>query len=225
MKKGYYIVNPTTKEARAELIDYLEEHGFTYAWKATRESTAASPFPIVIEAVPKIVHHIHQAGIAACTVNVLISEKEFYKQFEADPRKLIVWKKLYNEEQEFVYEGYTYKNHPYGAGTAYYYDGTKYQEGVFDVKGLVYGREYYPNGKVRFEGTYKINKAYGPNTPIYGNHYSEDGELVHSGLLKFKYGGVGYPLVTVPKEYGSVALPERPSIDCLMWEEKQELKG
>ena len=225
MKKGYYYIRPTSQEARIELINYLEEHGFTYAHRSTRESTIESPFPVLIEVIPKTVTHIHQAAIAACTVKVLISEEEFYQKFEADPQNLIVWKKLYSEEQELVYEGYTYKNHPYGAGTAYFPDGTKYQEGVFDVKGLVYGREYYSNGKPRFEGAYEINRAYGPNMPIYGKHYKEDGELVYSGTFKLKYGGIGYPSVIVPEGYGSVALPERPSIHCLMWEEKQELEG
>ena len=54
-------------------------------------------------------------------------------------------KKLFDEKSRFVYEGLTYRNRPFGAGTVFNPDGTPYLEGVFDVKGLVCGREYGPD--------------------------------------------------------------------------------
>ena len=224
MKRELYYVRPTSQEARIELVNYLEEHGFTYTWNATRESTIESTFPIVIKVIPKTVCHICQTFIAACASKALVSEEDFYEQFESRPHNLIVWKKQYDADQVFIYEGYTYKNHPYGAGTSYYPDGTKYQEGVFDVKGLVCGREYYPNGLIRFEGAYKIHKAYGPNPPVYGNYYDQTGSLIYSGEFQLQYGGVGYPTVITPKNYGPVEFVDRPRVDWLMWEEKEELE-
>ena len=53
----------------------------------------------------------------------------------------------------------------------------------------MHGREYYPNGSVRFEGTYKIQKAYGPNPPVFGSYYTESGELVYTGPFALKAGG------------------------------------
>ena len=34
---------------------------------------------------------------------------------------------------------------PRGWGITYYPDGTKYQEGLFGKKGLLWGKEYYPS--------------------------------------------------------------------------------
>ena len=51
-----------------------------------------------------------------------------------------VWNKLYYKSGKVIYEGYTLNGKPYGAGTAYYVNGNMYREGVFDIKGLVFGR-------------------------------------------------------------------------------------
>jgi hypothetical protein len=48
-----------------------------------------------------------------------------------------------------VYEGYTLNDKPCGEGTSYYPNGKIFQEGIFDIKGLIKGAEYYPNGNIR----------------------------------------------------------------------------
>ena len=50
------------------------------------------------------------------------------------------WKKIYNGDV-LVYEGFTINGKPYGAGTTYYKNGNKFEEGVFDVKGFVAGNQ------------------------------------------------------------------------------------
>ncbi len=130
------------------------------------------------------------------------------------------WKQLLSKDKHIVYEGFTVNSKPFGSGTSYFLNGNKHQEGVFDVKGLLYGREYYPTGQLRFEGIYKLCTGYGPNYPVYGNCYDSDGKMYYSGALKIEFGGVGYPKVVQPVEYGPVAQSERPSIagDCLSGE-------
>ena len=129
------------------------------------------------------------------------------------------WKKLFTPAQTLKYEGFIINDKPYGSGTVYYADGTIYQEGVFDVKGLVYGREYYPSGVLRFEGTYRINRGYGPNYPVYGRCYDESGNEIYDGELSVVKSGLGYPMVEKPEEYGSVVGKGRPDIEYFMWED------
>lgn len=66
---------------------------------------------------------------------------------------------------------------------------------MFDVKGFIEGREYYPNGQVRFEGKYMICSGYGPNYPMYGRTYDENGQQVFSGKFTVEHTGVGYPRI------------------------------
>ena len=127
--------------------------------------------------------------------------------------------KLFSDDEALYFEGCTQNGKPCGAGTAYYPDGTVYQEGIFDVKGFLYGREYYPSGELRFEGTYKINNGYGPNYPVYGSYYDEDGNHVFTGLFKVKRTGLGYPIVTEPEAYGPVVQASAPHISPFMWED------
>lgn len=131
------------------------------------------------------------------------------------------WKKIVSGKGVLKYEGYTINGKPHGSGTSYYPNGNKYQEGVFDFKGLVYGREYYRNGNVRFEGAYRICKGYGPNYPVYGACYDEDGNEYYSGKLEHSFGGVGYPTVTKPEEYGPVCLRDTPKIEMFMWSDSK----
>ncbi len=128
-----------------------------------------------------------------------------------------VWKKIYSPEGILIYEGFTAGGKPSGAGTSYFANGSKHQEGVWDIKGLVSGREYYPNGRLRFEGAYVLHRAYGPNYPIYGSCYDEDGKLYYNGKLTITKGGVGYPMVEYPPQFGPVMQknPLRP--DVKMW--------
>ncbi|MBO7451057.1 MAG: hypothetical protein J6U54_11900 [Clostridiales bacterium] len=135
------------------------------------------------------------------------------------------WKKIYAEDGTLMYEGSTLFGKPYGLGTSYYSNGNKCQEGIFDVKGLVQGREYYMNGILRFEGTYKINKAYGPNYPVYGTCYDKDGNEYFQGRLSLKFGGVGYPSVTKPEEFGPIPLECAPELEKFMWTDEKRRTG
>ena len=128
------------------------------------------------------------------------------------------WKKIYSEDGTLLYEGFTLFGKPYGAGTSYYSNGNKCHEGVFDIKGLVQGRQYYMNGNIRFEGSYRINRAYGPNYPVYGTCYDEDGIEYFRGELSHSIGGVGYCSVKEPKEFGPIHLKDEPDLKMFMWE-------
>ena len=132
------------------------------------------------------------------------------------------WKQIFSEDNVLLYEGFTVFGKPFGAGTIFFENGRIYQEGIFDVKGFVCGREYYPSGKLRFEGTYEINRGYGPNIPVYGKFYSEAGTLRFDGKLTVRRGGVGYPTVEKPKGFGPVP-QETPKPDFFMWEDRNKL--
>lgn len=110
-----------------------------------------------------------------------------------------------------------YCGKPCGAGTAYFSNGRKYQEGIFGVKGLHVGREYYPSGSIRFEGVYHLNCAYGPNYPSFGTVFSEDGARLYQGLLSFRTSRLGYPLKARQVEYGKVVQDGHPRISWLLW--------
>ena len=99
MKKGHYLVRPTSKDARLKLVEFLEEHGFTYRHSSTRESTVNSPYPLIIDVVPKTVDHITRAAFAAAAVSHLISEDEFYIAFDSDPMNYIVWRKMLSDDK------------------------------------------------------------------------------------------------------------------------------
>ena len=129
-----------------------------------------------------------------------------------------VWKRLYNNEHILVYEGFTVYNNPYGAGTSYFENGNKYQEGIFDIKGFVNGREYYPNGQLRFEGIYRINRAYGPNYPRYGCYYDQEGNEIFEGEFRIHRGGVGFPSVITPEGY-TITHYNSGEIVFAMWED------
>lgn len=140
-------------------------------------------------------------------------------QHDYNFRNELKWKKIFGKDGELVYEGYTYNDKPCGLGTTYYLNGNKYQEGIFDIKGLVQGKEYYPNGNLRFEGTYQIHHAYGPNYPLNGNYYDKKGELKYSGHIQIERGGVGYPKVKKPN-FGS--LEHKVDINYLIWDDIRE---
>lgn len=110
------------------------------------------------------------------------------------------WKKIYSKDHKLMYMGFTVDGKPFGTGISYYENGNKCQEGVFDRKGLVYGKEYYQHGILRFEGVYTRNKGYGPNYPTYGTCYDEDGNEIFYGELKIrKMGSMGFPKVVRPE--------------------------
>ena len=127
------------------------------------------------------------------------------------------WKKIYSANSVLLYEGYVKNGKPYGEGKSFYPDGTVYQDGIFDIKGLIKGKEYYPSGQLRFEGTYKMNRGYGPNYPDSGKCYSESGELMYEGKFDVLRSGLGYPMIQKPKGFGAVVQHGRPEIEYMMW--------
>jgi len=131
------------------------------------------------------------------------------------------WQRLYDEAGKPVYEGFTLHGKPYGAGMAFYPDGTVYREGIFGIKGLICGREYYPSGSLRYEGMFGINHNYGPNYPKCGKFRTEDGTFTFEGVFRIHFSGVGYPLVENPHLFGSVVLPGSPMIPVLMRDDLQ----
>lgn len=127
-----------------------------------------------------------------------------------------VYGKLYYDTGELRYEGYYspheyFKEHHYpnGRGVYYYINGVVYREGQFQRGGLLEGKEYYPSGKLKFEGRYNCRAIdrgyYGPTYPLFGKFYNEDGTLIYEGNFTIeKQGSVGYPKVIIPEGFGSL---------------------
>ena len=113
------------------------------------------------------------------------------------------WKKIY-KKHVLCYEGFAIHRFPYGFGTEFYADGSKYREGIYGFKGLVKGTEYYPNGNIRFEGIFEEWMHYGPNPPVWGRFYSSDGECIYQGESELRYGNVAYPFIVIPESYGEI---------------------
>ena len=111
-----------------------------------------------------------------------------------------VWEKIY-EDGYLLYEGFTVDHKAFGAGKAYYSNGTPRAEGIFSFKGLLCGREYYPNGKIRFEGSFRLNQAYGPNYPEFGSWYDEEGNLKFRGKFSVGRSSLGWPMINEPKDF------------------------
>lgn len=131
------------------------------------------------------------------------------------------WKKIYSKDHKLMYMGFTVDGKPFGTGISYYENGNKCQEGVFDRKGLVHGKEYYQHGILRFEGVYTRNKGYGPNYPTFGTCYDEDGNEIFYGELKIrKMGSMGFPKIVRPEEYGSIIPKGMPCFEDLKWDEE-----
>ena len=134
-----------------------------------------------------------------------------------------VWKEIRSDDGSLVYEGFTLCDKPYGAGTTFFSTGIIYQEGVFGIKGLLCGREYYPNGKLRFEGAFELCKGYGPNYPKYGKCFDNEGKVYYAGEIKLHFGGVGYPVVESPEQYGPIAQENRPKVAFFIWDDARQL--
>ncbi len=130
------------------------------------------------------------------------------------------WKRLYDEKGILVYEGFTKNNKPCGAGASYFTNGTVYQEGIFGVKGFLCGREYYPDGTLRFEGIYTLNTGYGPNYPRYGFFQTRDGSYTFEGEFRVSHSGTGYPAIKEPENY-VLFQANRPDIPLLLREDEK----
>ena len=135
------------------------------------------------------------------------------------------WKKINSKKGKLMYEGFTKDGKPYGSGTSYYSNGKKCQEGVFGIKGLLYGIEYYRNGRKRFEGAYRLNNGYGPNYPIFGTCYDEDGNEIFYGELTVSKVGPGWPIIVKPECFGSTEPKGKPDFSKRKWESTRRKPG
>lgn len=194
MQYGDYVVKPSSIRDEASLIRFLESNGFRYEEKL-ENNPLERQYLIVINVIKRIYFRIDMYFISMAPM----TEDEFLKRINFHRNGNVLYKSLFSDEGDLLYEGYTLNDKPFGLGTVYFSNGNRYQEGVFDFKGLAEGREYYPSGQLRFEGIWKVNAAYGPNFPVIGNLYDEDGELIFSGKFEVKRGGVGYPMMKYPK--------------------------
>jgi antitoxin component YwqK of YwqJK toxin-antitoxin module len=130
--------------------------------------------------------------------------------------KTSTYGKLYYDTGELRYEGYysppeheALHHEPMGRGISYYKNGVVYREGQFQHGGLFEGKEYYPSGRLKFEGRYNCRALdasyYGPTYPVHGRFYSEGGLLVYEGEFRIeKQGNVGYPKVIFPEGFGTL---------------------
>ena len=201
VKYMQYYVKISSDEAKLKLIEFLKENGF--------KSNVDSGFLFLVDVVDKTCNSISVDKVGD---NDIISESKFYDKVNYYPRDKIVYRTLHDGDGNLVYEGYVLHNSPYGFGKAYFANGNLYREGIFDIKGIVQGKEYYPSGQVRFEGQWSLTRGYGPNAPWKGNAYGENGELIYSGKFEIKRGGVGWPLIQKPKGF-ALEQKERPKID------------
>lgn len=125
--------------------------------------------------------------------------------------------KLHYETGELKYEGFyspfkhaPEKFEPMGKGIHYFKNGLIYREGVFQHGGLLEGKEYYPSGRLKFNGRFNDRSKdkrgyYGPTYPIFGKFYDEDGSLIYEGEFQVQHcGTIGYPHVVLPEGFGSL---------------------
>lgn len=200
-KYRQYHVKISSNEAKSKLIKFLKENGF--------KSDDESGLMFLIDVIDKTYGAISVDEIGYSNI---ISESKFYDKVNYYPRDEIVRREIFDERGNLLYEGYALHNAPYGFGIAYFENGTIYREGIFDIKGIVQGKEYYPSGRLRFEGKWSLTTGYGPNAPWDGNAYGEDGELIYSGKFEIKRGGVGWPMIQKPKGF-PLEQKERPKIE------------
>ena len=132
------------------------------------------------------------------------------------------WKKIYSKNSKLMYVGFTVDGRPFGAGISYYENGNKCQEGLFDFRGLLFGREYYMNGNLRFEGLYSCCKTdpkeeFNVNYPADGTCYDEDGNKYYSGKLELWHGSRKRPVIKTPECFGPVIQNGTPMFDLRKW--------
>lgn len=134
-----------------------------------------------------------------------------------------VWEEIHIDGA-LAYEGFTLNHKPYGAGKVFYKNGKPKLEGIFGCKGLVCGREYYANGVIRFEGQFKMNRAYGPNFPEYGTWYDQSGKVLFHGKFGVGRSSLGWPRIDEPKGFGGVPdTTDKYGVKMFMWEDAREM--
>lgn len=199
VKSRQYHVRISSHKAKEKLFLFLEKNGF--------EIKDFEGLFFLIDVVDKICKGDDGRG------EITISESKFYDKVNFHPHNKIGLKNIFHENGKIAYEGYVLNGAPYGFGKAYFEDGTLYRDGIFDIKGIVQGKEYYPSGQLRFEGNWCLTRGYGPNAPCNGNAYDEDGNLIYSGQLEIKRNGMGWPMIQKPKGF-PLEQENRPKIEC-----------
>lgn len=193
MQVGDYAVKPSSSSAEDDLIDFLRFNNFTHLSSFEDDGTKAQK-AMVVNVVNKTYFRIDEHSISC----EKISERQFLDKINYRQDEKIEYAVLYDDDS-LAYEGLTLRGKPYGLGVAYYPNGNVYRDGVFDIKGIIEGREYYPSGQLKFAGIWAKNSGYGPNYPKIGRYYSQDGDLIFCGKFEVKKGGVGYPMMRYPK--------------------------
>ncbi|MCD8106799.1 MAG: hypothetical protein LUE20_02400 [Oscillospiraceae bacterium] len=97
-------------------------------------------------------------------------------------------------------------------GREYYESGILRFDGIFNDKGGILDVtkdveliETYQKFKDKYHPIRYTDSYYGPIFPLCGRFYSEKGELLLDGNFRVRLqGGVGYPKVISPKEYGKL---------------------
>ena len=140
MQVGDYAVETNNLEKENFLIDYLESNNFKYE-RNLENLSAENDYVIVINIVNKIYYKIKNYLASP----PILSMEEILKVLYYD--KYSIYGKFCSKDGDLAYEGYTIFDRPKGFGVSYYPNGNKYQEGVFNYKGLVEGKEFYSNGQ------------------------------------------------------------------------------
>lgn len=116
---------------------------------------------------------------------------------KAENTDKVTFGRLFYETGELHYEGQIKNNKPWGKGIKYFKNGLIEMEGIFGDWFIEQGKEYYPNGNLKFEGQYNCGPRnyYGPRYFVEGRLYYETGELWYEGTFDIKqYGSLGYPM-------------------------------
>ena len=181
-----------------ELIEFLKFNGFRHN-SMMDNNPSDREYVIVINIVQRFYFIADKFFIYPH-----ITEREFYQKINYNPNEGTDYEELYDEEGILLYEGYVLNGYPCGLGRSYFDNGNIYQEGVFDLKGIKFGKEYYYSGNVKFEGSWTINKGYGPNAPKRGIVYNENGDIIFTGKFEVQSSGVGWPMIKHPAGYNNL---------------------
>ena len=178
-----------------KLVNFLKFNNFRYC-RRFEYNPLDNDYSIVVNVIHRHYFEIDKYFLTGERLSV----EEFFEKIHYYENGKVIHKKLFSNDR-LLYEGYVVNDRPYGLGTLYFENGNKYKEGIFDIKGVIEGKEYYPGGQVKFEGTWSITTGYGPNAPDKGNLFDENGKLVFSGKFQIIKCGVGAPMIRYPK-YG-----------------------
>lgn len=212
MQVGEYAVTPSDEN---ELIEFLSFNDFTHN-AAMDNNPSNNEYVIVVNVVNRFYFIADRFFVYP-----RLTQVEFFKKINHYPKDGIEHKRLLDDEGRILYEGYVINDHPYGLGRLYFDNGNVYQEGVFDIKGIRLGKEHYCSGQVKFEGSWGINKGYGPNAPRKGSVYNEGGERTFAGKFEIIKSGVGLPMIKYPTGYRLIE-ENRPKIDYIKGDEMPE---